>query len=156
MMDYNLLITIHLASVILLLGVGGGSAFYKFMADRSGNIEVIVHTNKMVVLADWLFTTPSAILQPLTGVMLMRLLNISFWTPWLLTAILLYAFASILWLIAVYLQLRMKKMALLAQKNEERLGKDYFTLVNYWIYLGVFSFFSMGGVFCLMVFKTGS
>ena len=156
MMDYNLLITIHLASVILLLGVGGGSAFYKFMADRSGNIEVIVHTNKMVVLADWLFTTPSAILQPLTGVMLMRLLNISFWTPWLLTAILLYAFASILWLIAVYLQLRMKKMALLAQKNEEVLGKDYFTLVNYWIYLGVFSFFSMGGVFGLMVFKTGS
>jgi len=156
MMDYNLLITIHLASVILLLGVGGGSAFYKFMADRSGNIEVIVHTNKMVVLADWLFTTPSAILQPLTGVMLMKLLNISFWTPWLLTAILLYAFASILWLIAVYLQLRMKKMALLAQKNEEVLGKDYFTLVNYWIYLGVFSFFSMGGVFGLMVFKTGS
>jgi len=156
MMDYNLLITIHLASVILLLGVGGGSAFYKFMADRSGNVEVIVHTNKMVVLADWLFTTPSAILQPLTGVMLMKLLNISFWTPWLLTAILLYAFASILWLIAVYLQLRMKKMALLAQKNEELLGKDYFTLVNYWIYLGVFSFFSMGGVFGLMVFKTGS
>jgi len=155
MMNYHLLIAIHLVSVILLLGVGGGSAFYKFMADRSGNLEVIVHTNKMVVLADWLFTTPSVILQPLTGVMLMQLLNISFWTPWLLTAIVLYIFAGVLWLIAVYLQLRMKKMALLAQKNEKVLGKDYFTLVNYWIYLGVFSFFSMGGVFGLMVFKTG-
>ena len=51
-MTYNTLIAIHIISVILLLGVGGGSAFYKFMSDRSGNLEVIVHTNKIVVLAD--------------------------------------------------------------------------------------------------------
>ena len=69
-MSYELLLFLHIASLILLLGVGGGSAFYKFMSDKSGNLEVIVHTNKMVVLADWLFTTPSAILQPITGVML--------------------------------------------------------------------------------------
>jgi len=153
MMSYNTLIALHLISVVLLLGVGTGSAFYKFMADRSGNLEVILHTNKMVVLADWLFTTPSAILQPLTGIMLMNLMGVSLWRPWLLMSIILYIVAGGLWLVAVYLQIRMKNMALLAQQEERFLGEEYFRLVNYWIWLGVFSFFSMSGVFYLMIFK---
>jgi uncharacterized membrane protein len=152
-MDYNTLIFIHITSVILLLGVGAGSAFYKFMSDKSGNIEVIVHTNKMVVLADWIFTTPSAIIQPLTGVMLMNMLNISLWTPWLLASIILYSLAGILWLVAVYLQIRMKEIALLTQKEKGSLGQGYFRLVNYWILLGFFSFLAMASVFVLMVFK---
>ncbi len=152
-MSYEFLIFLHIASLLLLLGVGGGSAFYKFMSDRSKNLEVIVHTNQMVVLADWLFTTPSAIVQPLTGVMLMNMLNISWKTPWLLASMVLYVFAGILWLVAVYLQIRMKKMAILAQKEEKQLGQEYFKLVNYWIALGVFSFLAMAGVFVLMVFK---
>jgi len=153
MMDYNLLLLVHIASVILLLGVGGGSAFYKFMADKSGNIEVIVHTNKLVVLADWLFTTPSAILQPVTGVMLMNLMGYSWELPWLFVSILLYVFAGVLWLYAVYLQILMKKMALLAQKEKRFVGEDYFRLVKLWIGLGVFSFLAMGGIFYLMVFN---
>ncbi|MFK5976483.1 MAG: DUF2269 domain-containing protein [Sulfurovum sp.] len=152
-MSYNTLIFIHIVSVILLLGVGGGSAFYKFMADRSKNLEVIVHTNKMVVLADWLFTTPSAILQPLTGIMLINLMGIPWNTPWLLISLILYTFAGVLWLIALYLQIRMKYMALLAYREKKILGREYFKLVNYWIWLGVFSFFAMIGVFYLMVFK---
>ena len=152
-MDYNTLILIHIASVILLLGVGGGSAFYKFMADRSGNLEVIVYTNKMVVLADWLFTTPSAIIQPITGFMLMSLTGVVWTTPWLLSSIVLYAFAGLFWLMAVYLQVRMKNMALSAYVNNRNLDKKYFTLVSYWIWLGFFSFFAMAGVFVLMVFK---
>ena len=152
-MSYDTLIFIHIASVILLLGVGGGSAFYKFMSDKSGNLDVIVHTNKMVVLADWLFTTPSAIIQPITGFMLMSLLNIPFWTPWLFTSIVLYTFAGLLWLMAVYLQLRMKKMALLAQEEKKILELDYFKLVKYWVLLGFFSFLSMASIFVLMIFK---
>ena len=152
-MSYELLIFLHIASLIVLLGVGGGSAFYKFMADRSGNLEVIVHTNKMVVLADWLFTTPSVIIQPITGIMLMNLLSISLWTPWLLGSIVLYIFSCVLWIVAVYLQIRMKNMALLAQKTERVLEKDYFKLVKYWTMLGLFSSLAMAVIFILMVFK---
>lgn len=152
-MDYHTLIFLHITSAILLLGVGGGSAFYKFMADRSNNLEVIVHTNKMVVLADWLFTTPSAILQPLTGVLLMLELNISIGTPWLFWSIILYIFAGILWLIAVYLQIQMRALSLEAQQNCETLTKQYYNYVSYWTLLGVFSFLAMGLVFFLMIFK---
>jgi len=152
-MDYNTLITLHIISVILLLGVGGGSAFYKFMSDRSGNLEVIVHTNKMVVLADWLFTTPSVLLQPITGLMLANLMGYSFDELWLLLSVTLYIFSTLLWLVAVWLQIKMKKMALSAVEQKVNLGEAYAKLVNYWIWLGVFSAFSMGTVFYLMIYK---
>ena len=152
-MSYNLLLLIHIASVILLLGVGGGSAFYKFMADRSGNLEVIVHTNKMVVLADWLFTTPSVILQPITGIMLIHVMGISWETPWLFFSIILYIFSITLWLVAVYLQIKMKNLAIEAQHKNEILDNKYFRLVKYWTRLGLFSAFMMAVIFYFMLFK---
>jgi len=107
----------------------------------------------MVVLADWLFITPSAILQPVTGVMLANLMGYSFDDFWLIISVNLYIFAGVLWLVAVYLQICMKKISLKAQKEQNALGKDYFRLVNYWIVLGVFSFSFMAGIFYLMIFK---
>jgi len=152
-MGYNLLLLLHIASVMLLLGVGGGSAYYKFMGDRTRNVEIILHTNKMVVLADWLFTTPSVILQPVTGIMLMYTLGIRWDTPWLFLSILLYIFSILLWFFAVYLQIKMKNLAMEAKQNNKSLGNNYSRLVKYWILLGVFSFFAMGVIFYLMVFK---
>ena len=151
-MSYNTLILMHIISVIVLLGIGGGSAFYKFMADRSGNLEVIVHTNKMVVLADWLFTTPAVIAQPITGFMLMNL-SFGLENSWLLFSLYLYAFSIILWFVAVWLQMKMKKLSLLAQRSSGTLGKEYDRLVHYWIVLGFFSSVAMGTIMLLMVFK---
>ena len=152
-MNHNILLTLHIISIIMLLGIGGGSAFYKFMADRSKNLALIVHTNKMVVLADWIFITPAVIIQPITGVMLANLMGYSFDTWWLLLSLNLYIFSLSLWLVAVWLQIWMKNMALNAEKEGKRLDRDYFLLVNYWIGLGVFSSLAMGWVFYLMVFK---
>lgn len=152
-MDYNLLLLVHIASVMLLLGVGGGSAYYKFMADRTRNVEIIVHTNKMVVLADWLFTTPSVILQPITGFMLIPILGMKWDTPWLFFSIILYIFSILLWFIAVYLQIKMKNLAIEAEQKDAPLSRNYFKLVKYWIALGVFSFFAMAIIFTLMVLK---
>lgn len=152
-MNYETLLFIHISSVILLLGVGGGSAFYKFMSDRSDNVNVIVHTNTIVVWVDWLFTTPSALIQPISGVMLVNLMGYSYDMLWLQLSIGLYIFAELLWFIAVYLQIRMKNIALHAQKEQISLDSTYTKLVNYWIVLGIFSFVAMVGTFYLMVFK---
>ncbi|EFK97663.1 integral membrane protein [sediment metagenome] len=69
-MTYKVLLFVHIIGVILFLGVGAGSAFYKFMTDRSKNIQAIVKVNSIVVLADWLFTTPAVLIQPISGVAL--------------------------------------------------------------------------------------
>lgn len=76
-MEYLLLKWIHILSSTVLFGTGVGSAFYKFMADRGGDLHNIARTNRHVVLADWLFTTPTIIIQPVTGVMLADLLGFS-------------------------------------------------------------------------------
>ncbi|WGZ94976.1 MAG: DUF2269 family protein [Candidatus Thiothrix putei] len=52
---------LHILSMVLLFGTGLGSAFYKWMADRSGNLAHIAVVNRHVVLADWSFTTPTVI-----------------------------------------------------------------------------------------------
>lgn len=152
-MHYNIFLFIHIVSVVLLLGFGGGSAYYKFMADRTGSVDIILHTNKLVVLADWLFTTPAVIVQPLTGFMLIDTLGLSWKTPWLLLSIILYILSIVFWLYAVYLQIKMKKLAISAKVENETLGSEYYKLVKYWIWLGVFSALAMGVVFYLMVFK---
>lgn len=71
-MLYLSLKTLHILSMLLLFGTGLGSAFYKWMADRSGNLAHIAVTNRHVVLADWLFTTPTVIFQPISGLAMLR------------------------------------------------------------------------------------
>ena len=71
-MEYLTVKWIHIVSSTLLFGTGLGSAFYKYMADRSKNVSAIALTNRLVVLADWMFTTPAIIIQPVTGFILSR------------------------------------------------------------------------------------
>ena len=82
MTSYLLLKYLHILSMVLLFGTGLGSAFYKWMADRSGSLAHIAVTNRHVVLADWLFTTPTVIFQPLSGSWLVYILTYPFTIPW--------------------------------------------------------------------------
>jgi len=89
-MTYLSFKSMHILSMILLFG----SAFYKFMADLHGDVSAIYTTNKHVVLADWLFTTPAILIRPITGYCLLHELPFSITTPWLLCSIVLYLLAA--------------------------------------------------------------
>jgi uncharacterized membrane protein len=151
-MSYKLLLLLHLVGMIFFLGIGTGSAFYKFMADRSKNLQTIVEVNKIVVLVDWLFTTPAAFIQPISGIALAYLLNISLLEPWLFASIILYIISGSLWLVAVYLQIKMKNMALSALEKGEKLPSKYQRYVKQWILLGIPSFLAMFAIMLLMMF----
>ena len=110
-MTYLILKYLHILSAILLFGTGLGSAFYKWMADRSGNIQHIAITNKNVVLADWLFTTPSVIFQPLSGIWMAHIIGLPLTTPWIMISLILFFIAGACWLPVVYLQIKMHKIA---------------------------------------------
>lgn len=71
---YTLIKTLHVLGAIFFLGVGAASAWYKFQADRSGDLRVIAWCQRQIVLADWMFTTSSALIMPLTGIWLQRFL----------------------------------------------------------------------------------
>jgi uncharacterized membrane protein len=152
-MEYLALKWIHILSSTFLFGTGVGSAFFKFLADRDGNLQNIAQTNKNVVIADWLFTTPTAIIQPITGIMLTQLLGFPLSSSWLVVSIALYIVVGLCWLPVVYLQIRMSKLSAAAVLNNVPLGADYKRMEKQWFWLGVPAFISMVAIFYLMVFK---
>jgi len=146
--------TIHILSAFLLFGTGLGSAFYKLLADRGGVLENIVITNKNVVLADWIFTTPTVIIQPVTGIIMANMMNLPLTTPWILITLILYAIAGVCWLPVVVLQIRMYKLAKQALENGTVLPAQYHRYARTWFWLGIPAFLAIMVVIVLMVFKS--
>ncbi len=152
MADYLLLKTVHVLSSTLLFGTGLGTAFHGWMANRSGDLAARRVVNRNVVLADWLFTTPAVIVQPVTGVWLARIAGIPFETSWLLTAILLYLFVGACWLPVVWIQIRMRRMVEKA-RDEAALPAAYFRLSRIWFWLGWPAFTGVIVIYWLMITK---
>ncbi len=152
-MTYLILKWVHILSATLLFGTGLGSAFYKWMADRGGDLHNMAQTNRTVVIADWMFTTPTVILQPITGVWLLYLMGIPLDQPWVLLVYALYALAGICWLPVVWLQIRMRDLASEAVQNQAPLDARYHRYARTWFWLGVPAFIAMVIVYFLMVFK---
>jgi uncharacterized membrane protein len=152
-MTYTTLKTLHILSMVLLFGTGLGSAFYKWMADRSGNVAHIAITNRHVVLADWVFTTPTVIFQPISGLWMVYLLGMPLSTPWIAISLSLYVLAGACWLPVVWLQMRMQKIASDANASGSALPDVYWRMARCWFWLGVPAFIAMVLVVVLMVFK---
>jgi uncharacterized membrane protein len=142
-------------SMILLFGTGLGSAWYKWMADRSGDVKHIAATNRQVVIADWVFTTPTIIIQPLTGIGMLLLMDIPLTTPWVLWSLVLYFIAGACWLPVVWLQIKMKGLSALSHETNSELPSLYWSYAKLWFWLGVPAFTAMILIVCLMVFKNG-
>lgn len=150
---YNLLKYSHILSAFLLFGTGLGSAFYKWMADRAGDLNAQAITGKHVVLADYLFTAPTVFYQPLSGWLLLRELGIPLTEPWVLASFSLYIIAGMCWLPVVYLQIRMRNMACEALANAQLLPPEYHRLARMWFWLGWPAFISLVVAVWLMITK---
>ncbi len=151
-MDYLTLKTIHVISSTILFGTGIGSTFYMFMANRRKQIAEMGFAVKFVVIADYLFTTPSVIVQLITGLWMMNINGLDFTQKWLWWGLALYFFAGICWLPVVYIQIQMEKL-LQEAKREGRLSEKYWKLDFWWILLGSLAFPAIIVVFWLMVNK---
>ena len=146
--------TLHILSSVLLVGTGFGTAFFFFFANRSRNVAAIATVARLVVRADWWFTTPAVIFQPLSGLWLAHIAGWSWSTPWILVALSLYAIAGVCWLPVVWLQIELAAMsnAALAQ-GAAVLPPRYWQYAARWERLGYPAFVAMLGVYYLMVFK---
>jgi uncharacterized membrane protein len=144
---------LHIFSAFILFGTGLGTAFHMYMACRSGEPAGVVRVTRQVVLADWLFTLPAAVVQPLTGLWLIHLLGYDITAPWLLASLLLYAVAGAAWLVVVKLQLDMKRLSAAALRDGVDLSDAFGRAFRLWIRLGWVGFGSLIGVYVLMVAK---
>lgn len=152
-MEYLLLKWMHILSATLMFGTGLGTAFYKWTTDRSGDVRSIAVVMERVVLADWLFTTPTAIIQPITGLWMVYLAGWPLTQGWVAWAIGLYLLAGACWLPVVWQQIEMRRLSRIAVHRGEALTQRYWQLCRYWMWLGMVAFTAMIVVYGLMVFK---
>ncbi|MBV8635208.1 MAG: DUF2269 domain-containing protein [Burkholderiaceae bacterium] len=150
---YLVLKWLHVLSSTVLFGTGIGIAFFKWMADRGGDVATIRRINEITVFADWVFTTPAVIAQPASGLGLMLVEGYPMSTPWIVAGFALYFLAGACWLPVVWLQLEMRNMARRAERDGGPLPQRYRQLARRWFFLGMPAFTALAIVFWLMVAK---
>ena len=139
-MLYLVVKTAHILSALLFLGAGLMTAWYKVRADRAQDPKVIAWYAREIVLADWIFTLPSGITLPATGVWLATLLGQPLGSGWVALGITCYALAGALWVPAAWLQLRMRRMAEAAAREGTPLPEQFRRDQRVWLALGVPAF----------------
>lgn len=153
-MTWHLLVKwVHILSSTVLFGTGAGIAFFFVRAQRTGDTKVIAAVAGDVVLADMLFTSTAVVLQPVTGVLLALSAGYSLWTPWLLWSFGLYVVVGCCWLPVVWLQIRMRDLAVGASLKGTELPEIYHRYSRWWFGLGWPAFIGVLAIFYLMVAK---
>ena len=153
-MTYLTVKWLHILSSTFLFGTGLGSAFYMLLTSLTRDVRATAVVVRYVVVADWVFTTPAILLQPLTGFYLIQLAGFPLASAWIAWSIALYLLAGAAWLLVVWMQIRMRDMAQAAVRNgAAELPALYWKYLRCWVALGVVAFLSLVVVFYLMVAK---
>ncbi len=145
---------LHVVGAAVLFGTGLGIAFFQFRANWAESPTAIAATLRTVVVADYLFTATTAVLQPVTGLLLVHLRGDGLGQSWIALSLALYVLIGVCWLPVVALQIRMRDLAEAAvAAGEPTLPPRYHTLARLWFWLGWPAFLSMLVIFWLMIAK---
>lgn len=152
-MEYLVVKWLHILSSTFLFGTGVGSAFYMLFVSLSRDVRAIAVVARYVVIADWVFTTPTIVVQPLTGWYLKELIGTPLDARWLAWSIGLFLLAGVCWLPVVWIQMLMRDTARAAAADDAALPEVYWRYLRWWVALGTVAFVSLVVVFYLMVAK---
>ncbi len=134
-----------------MFGTGAGIAFFMLAAHRTGDARVIAPVARMVVRADFLFTAPAVVAQPVTGALLAQALGVSLLEPWIVLALVLYVLIGLCWLPVVVLQMRMARLAAEAAREGAPLPPAYGRAFRIWFALGWPAFLGVLAIFWIMI-----
>jgi uncharacterized membrane protein len=150
-MLYLLIKMVHIIGAAVLLGTGAGIAFFMLVAHLRGDLREIAGVARTVVLADFLFTASAVILQPITGVWLAWSSGYSLGDGWIAASIVLYLVTGAFWLPVVWMQMRMRDLAIHAVKTNSALPAEYNRLFRSWFAFGFPAFAAVLMIFWLMI-----
>ena len=150
---YSIVKVIHIISATILFGTGIGIAFFMLMGLRSKEPEERLYAARFTVIADFTFTLPAVILQPLTGAWLVWQGGFVWTDYWLVVTYALYILAGLCWLPVVYLQIAMKRMLDRQAIDGTFDERAFYRLFLWWFALGWPAFGGLVIIFGLMVMK---
>jgi uncharacterized membrane protein len=151
--SYLIFKTLHIISTTVLFGTGAGIAFFLLFSRFTPDIAAKFFAARSVVLADAIFTAPSAVLQPLTGIWLIWQGGYDWTEPWLLLTYVIYVMVGACWLRVVWIQLQLRTILGRCLKTGEAPPDRFHHLFRQWMILGCPAFAGLVIVFFLMVAK---
>ena len=144
---------LHILSGAILFGTGLGIAFFMLMAHRTRDPRIQAAVGRMVVIADMAFTASAVLIQPVTGLILVRSEGFSLTESWLEASYVLYLLVGACWLPVVWVQWKMTRLARDAAEAGEGLPATYDRLFRIWFLLGWPAFAGVVAIYVLMVTK---
>jgi uncharacterized membrane protein len=151
MLTYLLLKYVHVIGAAVLMGTGAGIAFFMLLAHRSGDAATIAAVARIVVIADFVFTASAVAVQPISGLLLVWYQGYSLWEAWIVASIALYLLTGAFWLPVVWMQMRMRDLAVQARETGKPLSAEYHSLFRWWFACGFPAFGAVLVIFWLMI-----
>lgn len=110
--SYLWLKTVHLLGVVLFLGNIIVTGWWKVMADKTRNPQVIAFAQQQVTLTDYVFTAGGAFLLLIAGMANVHMHGLSMSAKWLHWGMAMFVASGIIWaLILIPTQMRQAKLA---------------------------------------------
>jgi uncharacterized membrane protein len=150
---YFLIKTLHILSSTILFGTGLGIAFFMFRSYFTHDLQEKFYAARTTVLADYIFTVPAVLIQPISGVWLIMHGGFDWSALWLMWTYGLYILAGIFWIPVVFIQIHLKKILQASVESGSPLPAHYHRLFRIWFLLGWPAFIGLVIVFFLMVMK---
>ncbi len=138
MNTYLLLKSLHILGIVIFLGNIIITGWWKVMADKTRNKDIIIFAQRQVTLTDYIFTFGGASLVLVTGVFNAELHEMDYFTiNWLAWGFWLFVASGVIWvLILIPVQIMQAKMAKDFTK-EEPMPEKYWKLGKIWLYFGI-------------------
>ena len=93
-----------------MFGVGIGAFWFVVTAMRSGSQAVAQVVTRNAVRAEWFIAVPVALIQPLSGYLLMRDLGYPLHSKWFAAVAALYVAAGMCWIYLVKAEISMREL----------------------------------------------
>lgn len=153
-MSYHILLTIHILGVVLLLGNIIVTAWWKGMANRTGDARIIAFAQGQVTITDWIFTLPGAVMIVASGDYIAYTMMQDTWNiTWLTWGRILFIASGVIWLlILVPVQIKQARLAR-TFANGGDIPEEYWRLSRYWYIFGIVAVLLPMGNLYWMIFK---
>jgi uncharacterized membrane protein len=144
---------VHMIAMAVMFGTWICIAAFMLFAYRSRNASVIAVTVLFAVRAEFLLMIPAIALQPLAGFPLAIAIGERFDEYWLEVSVIIYVAVVVVWLVNLFIELRMRNATQDAAMNSLPLPASYRHMFLLWSVLTVVGLAGVLAIMALMIWQ---